>query len=129
VGGDPNAARSLLYSNVPLVWFDTGQQLTCAMRVTEEKLKPLGGLPEFLHDYRFNAPYFKSEEKGFFDVGDFAWMIDPSVCDSEVVNAPGMDWKLFFRHDGKQGQMLRVHTIQAEPAWDIFFTAMKQPKM
>lgn len=45
VAGDVRAARVLLQSDVPLVWFDTGQQLTVDMRTTEEKLKPLGGLP------------------------------------------------------------------------------------
>jgi inosine-uridine nucleoside N-ribohydrolase len=44
VAGDIQAVRTLLESGVPLVWFDTGQQLTCPMHVTAEQLLPLGGL-------------------------------------------------------------------------------------
>lgn len=124
VGGDVRAARALLESGAPLVWFDTGQQLTCPMGVTEEKLRPLGGLPAFLHEFRLRNEWYQSDTKGFFDLGDIAWMIDPSVCTNEVVDAPHMDWKMAFRHSGELGRMLRVHDIQPEPVWELFFAHM-----
>ena len=124
VGGDIRAARSLLKSGVPLVWFDTGQQLTCPMHVTAEKLLPLGGLPAFLHEFRFRNPYFQRDDKGFFDLGDIAWMIQPEFCQNAVVNIPSMDWKMAFHYKSDLGKMLRVSEISAPPIWELFFARM-----
>ncbi len=125
VGGDVRAARYLLESGVPLAWFDTGTQLTCAMSMTAERLLPLGGLPAFLHEYRLRKPYFQRDDKGFFDLGDIAWMIQPDVCQSDIVDAPRMDWKMAFHADGTLGQMLRLSQISAAPVWDLFFDRMQ----
>ena len=122
VGGDICAARAS--SRVPgaaLVWFDTGQKLTCPMVVTEERLAPLGGMASFLHAYRHRSSSFQSDSKGFFDLGDIAWMIDPSVCTNTVCNAPHMDWKMAFSHGNDLGKMLRVTDAQPGPIWDMFF--------
>lgn len=124
VGGDICAARVLLASGVPLVWFDTGQQLTCPMALTEERLAPLGGMASFLHAYRHRRSWFQSESKGFFDLGDIAWMIDSSVCTNAVCNVPHMDWKMAFRHGDDLGKMLRVTEAQPGPIWDMFFNRM-----
>ena len=64
VKGDVLAARSLLASKVPLVWFDTGAQLTAPMAETE-RLLALGGMPAFLHNYRMRQDYFRSEKRVF----------------------------------------------------------------
>ncbi len=125
VGGDIHAARVLLESGVPLVWFDTGTQLTCPMGVTEERLLPLGGMPAFLHEYRYRNPRFQADDKGFFDLGDIAWMMRPEVCKREVVDVPHMDWKMVFSHKGDLGQMLRVYEVEREPVWELFFDSMR----
>ena len=121
VGGDIHAARVLLESGVPLVWFDTGTQLTCPMQVTEKRLLPKGGLPAFLHEYRYRNPKYQSENKGFFDLGDIAWIMQPEVCRTEIVDVPHMDWKMVFSHDGDLGQMRRVYEVDPEPVWKLFF--------
>jgi hypothetical protein len=126
VAGDIPAARTLLRSGVPLVWFDTGQQLTCPMSVTAEKLLPLEGLPAFLHEFRLCNPYFQRADKGFFDLGDVAWMIQPACCRNTVVDVPYMDWKMAFQHKGDLGQMLRVSEISAPPVWALFFARMQR---
>ena len=124
VCGDVRAAQSLLASDVPLVWFDTGQQLTCPMGITEQELLPRGGLPGFLHEYRYQRPDFQSVNKGFFDLGDIAWMMRPAVCKSEIVDAPHLDWLMRFEHKHDLGQMLRVYGISADPVWKLFFERM-----
>jgi len=126
VGGDPQAVRALLTSGAPLVWFDTGQQLTCPMDVTEKNLVPLGGMPAYLHEFRKRATWFQKDNKGFFDLGDIAWMVDPDVCTNEVVDVPHMDWVMKFQHRGDLGRMLRVHTCKKEPVWGLFFERMRQ---
>lgn len=121
VGGDIRAARVLLESGVPLVWFDTGTRLTCPMQETEKRLLPLGGLPAFLHEYRYRNPKYQSENKGFFDLGDIAWIMQPEVCLTEIVGVPHMDWKMVFSHQGDLGQMRRVFEVSPEPVWKLFF--------
>lgn len=125
VAGDVRAAQCLLESGVPLVWFDTGQQLTCPMSVTAAKLLPLGGLPAFLHEFRLRNPYFQSDTKGFFDLGDIAWMMRPDVCQNAIVDAPRLDWLMRFQHKGDLGRMLRVSEISAGPVWELFFAKMQ----
>jgi len=125
VYGDIWAARNLLTSNVPLVWFDTGAQLVCSMQTTEERLAPLGKMGAFLHEYRFRNEYYQRSDKGFFDVGDIAWMIDPALCASEIIDVPYMDFAMRFQRRDNLGQMLRVSQVQPEPTWELFFARMQ----
>ncbi|MCD6365580.1 MAG: nucleoside hydrolase [Planctomycetes bacterium] len=122
VYGDRQAARNLLTSGVPLVWFDTGTALTCPMETTERKLMGAGPLGRYLHEYRLRNRYFQRADKGFFDVGDIAWLIDPAVCSEEVVSAPvlGLDYR--FVPSDNYGKIRRVFDVKPEPAWRIFFS-------
>ena len=87
---------------------------------------PLGGLPAFLHEFRHRKPYFQRDDKGFSDLGDIAWMIQPDVCETEVVSVPHMDWVMSFRHSGDLGKMLRVSQVLPEPVWELFFARMRE---
>jgi len=124
VKGDVLAARYLLMSGVPLVWFDTGAAIVCPMQVTEQKLLPLGGMPAFLHNYRYRNPNFQKDKKGFYDLGDIAWLIKPDVCTVETVNAPQLRDDLKFEQTGELGKMVRVHTCRPNPIWELFFEQM-----
>ena len=75
------------------------------MHVTEKRLLPLGGLPALLHEFRHRNTYLQGEDRGFFDLADIAWMMQPEVCQEDVVDVPHMDWKMALRHDGDLGQM------------------------
>lgn len=123
VKGDLLAARLLLESTAPLVWFDTGAQLTAAMAETE-RLEALGGMPAFLHRFRMRNGYFRDENKGFFDLGDIAWLIDPATCSQEAVDAPHLDQDLRFVHHHDLGRMLRVHSCARDPVWRLFYARM-----
>lgn len=123
VKGDILAARYLLESAVPLVWYDTGSQLTAPMADTERMLA-VGGMPAFLHDYRMRNAYFRGENKGFFDLGDIAWMIDPGTCTQEEVDVPHMDQQLQFTQNHDLGRMIRVHSCKRDPVWRMFYARM-----
>ncbi len=120
VSGDINAARVLLASRVPLVWFDTGAELTAPMAETADRL---GGtaLGRFLHQYRNRNPYFARADKGFFDMGDIAWLIAPGLCASAAVAAPAMNGFMYFEPDPRHGAMLRVSGIDRARSWELFF--------
>ena len=53
ITGDIIAARHLLESRAPLIWFDTGTSLVAPISETETRLAPAGRLGSFLHDYRY----------------------------------------------------------------------------
>ncbi len=121
VKGDVFAAQVLLESAVPLVWFDTGTEITASMEETEQKLAPLGAIGKYLHEYRFNHPGFQSPKKGFFDLGDIAWLIDPTLATSEIVPAPTMDDRMYFDQKNTHGDMVRVHDINPAKTWELFY--------
>jgi inosine-uridine nucleoside N-ribohydrolase len=120
VENDILAVRSLLQSNVPLVWFDTGTYLTRSIDDTEAKIASSGRLGKYLHDYRYKDSVFMSEKKGFFDVGDIVWLIKPELCRTEIVKAPTMSQTMYFDHKNTNGDMLRVYEIDREGSWNLF---------
>lgn len=124
VKGDVNAARTLLASPAPLVWFDTGTQVCRSMEGTAGTVATTGRLGRYLHDFRFRRPHFQRPDKGFFDLADIAWMVSPELCREEVVPAPSMDHYLCFDHQRTWGAMRRVSDIANEPTWDLLCAAL-----
>jgi inosine-uridine nucleoside N-ribohydrolase len=121
VKGDIHAARSILAGRAPLIWFDTGTHITIPYNLTKKYLAPINALGEFLHKYRDRDPYFSSDEKGFFDMGDIVFLIDPSTCKHEVTYAPRMDEYMFFDFSRANGKMLRVFDVDNNRSWHMLF--------
>lgn len=119
VKGDVTAARTLLASAAPLVWFDTGTNLCRSFEETARTVAATGVLGRYLHEFRQRRPYFMRPDKGFFDLADIAWMLRPELCREEVVPAPTMDHCLFFDHTKTHGRMRRVYEIANDPTWDL----------
>jgi inosine-uridine nucleoside N-ribohydrolase len=121
VKGDIHAARTLLREWVPLVWFDTGTHLMCPMEITEKYLSTAGGMGKFLHEYRHRRPWFANRQKGFYDMGDIVYLVEPESCKQEIVKAPTMDEYMFFNHEYTNGEMVRVYDIDNNRAWNLLF--------
>jgi purine nucleosidase len=128
VKGDILAARALLASHVPLVWFDTGTCLNAAMEYTEEHIASTGPLGKYLHEFRYRRPLFMRSDKGFFDLGDVAWMILPDLCQSEIIGAPTMDPYMFYDHEHIHGNMVRVYGIDRERTWDLLEERLRRAR-
>jgi len=128
VYGDIIAAKTLLESEVPLVWFDTGTHICASYETTRDRLAPMNDLGKYLHDFRDRSAYFALPDKGFFDMGDFAFLIDPSSCIYEIVDAPEMNRFMYFEHTHKYGKMLRVFDVDAEKTWEMFYDGVKRLK-
>jgi inosine-uridine nucleoside N-ribohydrolase len=126
--GDVIACQTLLECNAPLIWFDTGTALTASMEETVTRLKPLGGLGEFLHNYRLKSASFQESTKGFFDLGDVAWLIDPSLCNNSVIDAPTLTRWMYFDHDNPNGQMRFVSDIDPHRTWELFYQRLSSPR-
>ena len=126
VKGDVTAARTLLASPAPLVWFDTGTNLCRSFEETACTVAATGSLGLYLHEFRRRRPYFMRPDKGFFDLADIAWMLQPELCQEEVVPAPTMDHCLFFDHTKTHGRMRRVYEIANEPTWDLLCEKLRR---
>ena len=124
VVGDVIAVQTLLESDVPLVWFDTGTKLTIPYEETARRLSLMCATGRFLHDYRDRSPHFASPGKGFFDMGDIAWLIDPSLCTVATVAVPELRRHLAFDHKRTHGQILRVTNIDVPRTWKLFFECL-----
>ena len=125
VYGDIIAAITLLNLPVPLVWFDTGTDICASYEETETRLAPLGEVGKWLHEYRNNNPWYAQADKGFFDMGDFAYLMDPTCCKEEVVDAPEMTRFMYFNHNHNLGQMQRVYDIDVKYVWDLFYQSIQ----
>ena len=126
VKGDVTAARTLLASPAPLVWFDTGTNLCRSFEGTASTVALTGKLGQYLHEYRRRNPYFMRPDKGFFDLADIVWMLQPELCREEVVPTPTMDHFLFFNHTQTHGQMRRVYEIANDPTWELLCAKLRR---
>ncbi len=124
VYNDLKAVRILFTSDLPLILFDTGTDLVCPMAESEQRLKPSGKLGEYLHEFRFSRPDFQSPTKGFYDLGDIATLVDPGLAKWEIVPAPNVNWDLLYQPGQGLGRMMRVHGIDRDKTFELFYRKM-----
>ncbi|MEM6468040.1 MAG: nucleoside hydrolase [Planctomycetota bacterium] len=125
VFGDVRAARLVFHSDLSFVLFDTGTDLTCPM---EESLKwrdynPMG---KYLHDFRLKDKYFQRPNKGFFDLGDIAALVDPDLATWEVVECPDVKLDLAYQFNGTKGRILRCAAIDRDKTFALFDHELKE---
>jgi len=125
VFGDRNAAFTLFHAPVPLVLFDTGTYLTCPMEESEIHVKPYGEIGRYLHEYRFNSEYFMRKDKGFFDLGDIAALVDPDLALWQQVSCPEVDPDLSYKFKGTKGNILRCYHIDRDKTFKLFYGKLK----
>lgn len=126
VYGDVIATQVLLESEVPLIWFDTGTKLCASMEQTKERLEPAGKLGRFLHEFRSREDWFQDSNKGFFDIGDIAWLIDPTLCTNQTIDTPRLTRWLEFDFTKPNGTMLHVSSIEVERTWNLFYERLQR---
>ncbi len=113
VHGDVRAARRLFQSDLSFVLFDTGSDLFCPMAESAPWAKT-GELGRFLHEFRFKSGWYQSPTKGFYDLGDIAALVDPSLGSWEVVDAPEFGWDLAYQFKNTRGRILRCADIDRD---------------
>jgi len=117
---DIKAVRILFQSDLPLVLFDTGTDLVCPMEEARERIRPYGELGRYLYEIRFRSPGYQSPKKGFFDLGDIAALVNPSMAQFEVTHAPSVNWDMLYDHQKIHGRMVRVHSIDRDKTFALF---------
>lgn len=126
VYGDIIATKTLLESAVPLLWFDTGTHLCADMETTRRRLSPIGRIGRYLHEYRLRAAWLQAPDKGFFDLGDIAWLIDPTLCAVTEIDAPELTRWMEFRHTGRFGRILHLGHLNVDATWELFYQRMQR---
>lgn len=125
VFGDVRAARLLFHSPLSFVLFDTGTHLTCTMEESERRMKPHGALGDYLHEYRHSQGWLAAPDKGFFDLGDIAALLDPDLATWEEVDCPAVDHDLSYRFEGELGRILRCGDIDRDRTFAHLFEKMQ----
>ncbi len=122
--GDVRAARILFHSNLAFVLFDTGTDLTCPMEQSTRWVdySPLG---RFLHEFRLESKWHQSSKKGFYDLGDIAALVEPSLATWEVVDCPEVNWDLAYQFKGTKGQILRCAAIDRDKTFALLEERLK----
>lgn len=126
IENDVRAFRVLLKSDLPLVLFDTGTGLTCPMSVSAERIAPCGPLGKHLHEIRFRLKHWQADDKGLFDLGDTAALIDPTLAEWEEAAVPKMEWDKSANFNEDFGRMLRVSDIDREKTFQLLFDRLRK---
>jgi inosine-uridine nucleoside N-ribohydrolase len=119
VHGDVRAARRLFHSDLPFVLFDTGSELFCPMEESEQWVET-GELGRYLHEFRYKGGWYQSSTKGFYDLGDIAALLDPTLGTWEVVNAPEVEQDLVYHFKNTKGKILRCADIDRDGTFAMF---------
>ena len=122
--GDVRAARIVFHSDLSFVLFDTGTHLYCPMEESK-KFMSYGELGKYLHEYRYQSSYYQRPNKGFFDLGDIAALVDPSLASWEVTACPEVDWDLSYKFKGTKGSILRCYDINRDATYALFNKELK----
>ena len=125
VFGDQHAARLLFDAPISFVLFDTGTYLTCPMEESAQKIKPFGRIGEYLHNIRIGNDWYESDTKGFFDLGDVAALLDPSVAYMETVSCPEVDHDLSYRFKGTKGRILRIYHVERDRTFELLYKRLE----
>ncbi len=118
---DLKAVRLLFKSDLPFILFDTGTHLYCPMKESKRRLAPYGDLGKFLHTFRLKSKWFQSPKKGFYDLGDIAAVVDPTLAKWEVVDAPGVNWDMNYTHDKTYGKIVRIYDIDRDGSFQLLY--------
>ena len=125
VFGDRIAAMTLFHSPIPFILFDTGTYLYCSMEESEKEVRPHGELGKYLHDVRKTGEWYQRSDKGFFDLGDIAALVDPSLATWEVVECPEIDPDLTYRFTGNKGKILRCFDIDRDGTFELLYERLR----
>lgn len=122
--GDVRAARIVFHSDLSFVLFDTGTHLYCPMEESQQYLS-CGELGKYLHEYRYESASYQRSNKGFYDLGDIAALVDPALATWEVTDCPEVDWDLNYKFTKTKGSILRCSDIDRDATFALFGGKLK----
>lgn len=122
---DPVATQLLFELPCRFILFDSGATLTMPMDESERRIGRAGPLGKFLHDIRKRSAYASRADKGMFDLGDIAALIDPSGTSKWAESpAPSVRFDLSFDFSRNHGPMLRITSIDRDASFKLLDEAL-----
>jgi len=122
---DPVAAALLFELPCRFILFDTGSALTLPMPESEKRVGRVGPLGKFLHGIRTRSAYASRADKGMFDLGDIAALIDPAGTSRwEPATAPAVRFDLTYDFSKNYGPMQRITAIDREASFALLDRAL-----
>ncbi|GAB3025708.1 hypothetical protein GCM10027051_33110 [Niabella terrae] len=127
VKGDMHAARMLFHAPFPFVLFDTGTDLWAGTLEESEKfVRPFGDLGQYLYEYRLKRADWSSDRRGFFDLGDVAVLIDPSIGKWEELSCPTLSYYMDYNFLKTNGRMLRCYGVDRDKTYRLMYEGLKR---
>ena len=123
---DIKAAQVLFELPLRFVLFDTGANLTMPMEESERRVGAVGALGRFIHDIRKPSPYASRADKGMFDLGDVAALVDPTTVIAEVTAIPAVDHDLRYDFSKPNGDFVRVKSIDRDASFALLDQSLKR---
>ncbi len=125
IKGDMQASKMMFHAPFPLVLFDTGTHLTAGpLEETEREVKPHGEFGEYLYEYRKKHPYYLREDKGYFDLGDIAALLDPDLATWEEIDCPTVSHYMDYNFEKTNGRILRCKYIDRDGVFKLFYKGL-----
>ena len=121
---DPLAAQLLFELPCRLVLFDTGTDLTMPMRESEQRVGGKGALGKFLHEIRLGSAYASRDDKGIFDLGDIAALLNTNAITWEVTAAPSVRMDLSYDFTHPRGSIVRISRIDRDASFLLLDEAL-----
>ncbi len=121
---DLKAVQTLFEKASNFILFDTGTYLNMPMEESEKRIASNGKLGAYLHNIRKKSAYAQLQDKGMFDLGDIAALIDESIIQWETPFIPAVadDYKYIF--SGKTKRFIRIYDIQREATFRLLDEAL-----
>lgn len=124
---DLKAAQVLFESRLRLILFDTGTHLICPITEAEVRIEPYGNIGKYLVKIRRERdPQFTAPDKGIFDLGDIAFLINPDCAIVEQVDAPTIREDLRYSFENTHGKILRVADIDRDAVFRELYKRLEQ---
>jgi hypothetical protein len=109
------------------------------MDESSDKVRPMGDLGRYIHDYRrgkaglYGTASFQQwlirgmmdDNKGFFDLGDIAALLEPDLASFEVVDCPDVDHDVTYRFNGTRGKILRCYDVDRDKTFQLLFQKLE----
>jgi len=79
----------------------------------------VGDLGRYMHEFRYEISHYQRSNKGFFDLGDIAVLVEPSLGSWEVADCPEVDWDLAYKFKKSKGKILRCYDVDRDGTYAL----------
>jgi hypothetical protein len=96
------------------------------MAESEKKVRPYGEIGIYLHDIRLAGEWYQRSDKGFFDLGDIAAIVDPDLGSWNVERCPEVGPDLSYQFKGNKGNILRCYDIDRDKTFNLLYKKLEK---